>query len=79
MRKLIKVQFKIKYFENIKDNIDIKLMYIVLTSIDQSYYLNVVFKTELTDLILVIFNFQINIIYYLTDQHLLILFFIYIV
>jgi hypothetical protein len=45
MKKLIKLNLKIKYFEGIMENIiDIDMMYMIITAIDQSVYLNIIYK-----------------------------------
>jgi hypothetical protein len=47
----------------IKSQIDIKLMFFIIKTIDQSYYLNVLFKNKFEDLYLVLLNFIITMIY----------------
>jgi hypothetical protein len=39
------------------------MMYIIITTIDQSYYLNIVYKNKLSEIKLILANFLINMIY----------------
>ena len=72
MNKLIEVQYKIKMYEKINDCQDIKIMFILVLSIEMAYFLNTVYHNSLDNIILIIVIFQISIINYITNKHLLI-------
>jgi hypothetical protein len=46
-----------------ENKIDIHMMYMLITAIDQSAYLNIIYKNDLSEIKLVIINFIITIIY----------------
>jgi hypothetical protein len=47
-------------------------MYMIITVIDQSYFINIIHKNDIKDAILVIINFVFTMIYQLTGNHLVI-------
>ena len=49
----------------------IKMMYILVLTIDKSYFLNLVVNNQLNDSILFVLNFLINMLYQLTNYHII--------
>ena len=46
-------------------------MFILAMTIDKSYFLNLLINNEMNDLILVVLNFLINMIYQITNFHII--------
>jgi hypothetical protein len=50
-------------YERIEKFYDIKLMYILILTIDKSYLFNMIYRNNFSDLEIVIANFLLNMIY----------------